>query len=277
MERKVHKDSGVIEPLDQKVFEMIAGSVETALNGKGFRRTAGELRAEEGKEALFLGAETAYSVVYQENHKRFTLRTCEMEGEKPDGKWKAVSMWLYDPETDTPAQAQSIAEDFAETLNGPRQSAVIARKKRKKDDDNNVDPLFFFNRFVGVFPELKEELNAERAAYGTVRAVTFARQHLLPKINALVNNPAEKGRIAKCCQLFNDLYVSGDMDVRSIITIVILNGIEGEQAVQTVQSLLSEDLLKSYKAGLKMKGKKVKPEKKKKPKKRIVADTLQSR
>ncbi|MFU0832847.1 MAG: DnaJ-X domain-containing protein [Oscillospiraceae bacterium] len=262
--------------MDQKAFEIVAGGVETALSGRGYRRTKGEAQ-NNGHEVLFLGEGNAYSVLYQEKQKRFSLRTCDLNGEKPDGNWKSLSMWLYDPETDTPAQAQSIADDFVETLTGPKQTAVVkTRKKRKKDDDSNVDPLFFFNRFVGLFPELKDELNTEKSMYGGVRSVTFARQKLLPKINALVNNPAEKNRIARCCQLLNDLYAAGDMDVRSIITIVILNGINGESALETVRSQLSEDLQKSHKAALKLKGKKVKPEKKKK-KKKFMADVLQSR
>ncbi|MCI1966236.1 MAG: hypothetical protein LKJ17_08940 [Oscillospiraceae bacterium] len=263
--------------IDQKVFEMVAGSVETALSGHDYRKTENEAQ-EDGKEVCFLGESTAYSVLYQESGKRFILRTCDVTDKEPSGKWKSLSMWLYDPSTDTPAQAQSIAEDFTETLTGPKQTkAMKTHKKRKKDDDNNAGPVFFFNRFVGVFPELKDELNAERSLYGDVRAVTFARNQLLPKINALVNNPAEKDRTARCCQLFNDLYVAGDMDVRSIITIVILNGIEGEKAIETVRSQLSADLLKSYKAGLKMKGKKVKPEKKKKKQKKFIADSLLNR
>ena len=262
--------------MDQKAFEIVVSGVENTLSERGYRRVEGETQ-KDGREALFLGEANAYSVLYQGSNKRFSLRSCDMDGEKPDGNWKSLSMWLYDPETDTTAQVQSIVNDFVETLTGPKQTPVAkTRKKRKKDDDSNVDPLFFFNRFVGVFPKLKEELNTERTTYGDVRAVTFARKKLLPKINALVNNPAEKNRVTRCCQLLNDMYISGDMDVRSIITIVILNGIEGETAVETVRSQLSEDLQKSYKSALKMKGKKVKPEKKKK-KKKFMADVLQSR
>ncbi len=265
--------------MDRKVFEMVAGGVENALSGLGYRRTEAEAAEakEKEREAQFLGESAAYSVLYQEDNKRFSLRTCGVDDGKPNGTWKNLSMWLYDPETDTPDQAKSIVEDFEETLTGPKQTAAMkTRKKRKKDDDNNVDPLFFFNRFVGVFPELKEELNEERATYGDLRAVTFAREHLLPKINALINNPAEKSRVTRCCQLFNDMYVSGDMDVRSIITIVLLDGLKGEKGVETVRSQLSEELLPSYKAALKMKGKKVKPEKQKK-KKKVRADTLLDR
>lgn len=261
--------------MEQKTFELVAGKVGETLSGQGFRREDGLLQEKDGKAALFLGDGVAYSVLYEEDKKRFALRICDLEDGKPNGNWKSLSMWLYDPETDTPAQAQSIVDDFAETLAGPKQQAAVTqRKKKKKDDENNADPLFFFNRFAGLFPELRDELAQERAEYGNVRAVTFAREHLLPKINALLASP-EKDRVARLGGLLNDLYVAGDMDVRSIITIVVLNGVEGEGA-EALRPLLSEELAKAHKAGLKLKGKKVKPEKKKKQK-RFTADSLLNR
>lgn len=262
--------------MEQKTFELVAGKVGETLSGQGFRREGGILQEEEGKTALFLGDGVAYSVLYEEGKKRFALRICDVEDGKPNGSWRSLSMWLYDPETDTPAQAQSIVDDFTETLAGPKQKAAVTqRKKKKKDDENNADPVFFFNRFAGLFPELRDELSQERSAYGDVRAVTFAREHLLPKINALLSFP-EKDRVTRLAGLLNDLYVAGDMDVRSVITIVILNGIEGEGAAEALRPLLSEELSKAHKAGLKLKGKKIRPEKKKK-KKKFTADTLLNR
>lgn len=262
--------------MEQKEFDQIVGKAQPALEGLGFRRTGSGSREQGEREAVFTGEDTAYGILYEEERKRFSLRICDLEDGKPNGSWKSLSVWLYDPATDSAAQAQSIMDDFAETVTGPKQkAAVTARKKRKKDDENNADPLFFFNRFVGVFPELRDELAAEKAAYGTVRPVTFARERLLPKIDGLLSSPAEKDRAAKCAALLNDQYVAGDMDVRSIITIVLLNGLGGS-SVAALRPLLSEELEKSFKAGLKMKGKKVRPEKKKKEKK-FTADTLLNR
>jgi hypothetical protein len=68
------------------------------------------------------------------------------------------------------------------------------------------------------------------------------------------------------------MYVAGDMNVRSIITIVILNGIE-DRALENMKPLFSDDLKKGYTAAAKLKGKKIKPEKKKKEGK-VVADNL---
>jgi hypothetical protein len=65
------------------------------------------------------------------------------------------------------------------------------------------------------------------------------------------------------------------MDVRSIITIVILNGIESKTAIEGMKECFSEDLMKGFKAARKMKGKVVKPEvPKKKKERKFMADTL---
>jgi hypothetical protein len=260
--------------LEQKAFDLITEKVGAALAEQGFAKAEGEWKDGNGRAAVFTAEEAAYSVYYNEKSKRFELRTCEMDDGKPDGKWKCISMWLFDPETDSKAEAESILNDFIETIQGPKRVAELkTKKKRKKDDENNPDPIFFFNRFVGIFPELKEELAEEKAKYGDVRAVTFTRNSLLPKIEALCAQTQKKDAIKRCCDLLNDMYVAGDMDVRSIITIVILNGIENQTALENMKPFFSDDLKKSHAAALKLKGKKIKPEKKKKET-RVVADNL---
>ncbi|MCI1982812.1 MAG: hypothetical protein LKJ45_06575 [Oscillospiraceae bacterium] len=260
--------------MDQKAFHLVVEKVGAVLQESGFQPAADSPREKDGQSALFIGSQSAYSILYRENRKRFELRTCGLEDGKPDGKWDSVSMWLYDPETDSIEQVQSIIEDFNETIVGPQQINAVVRtkKKKRKDDDNNVDPQFFFNRFVSVFPELKDEITAEKAAYSGIRAVSFARSHLLPRLEALFSAGAEKDLITKTCGLLSSMYVSGDMDVRSVITIVLLNGLS-DRAIEVIKPLFSEELAKGYKAGLKMKGKKVKPEKRKKSQS-IMAATL---
>lgn len=260
--------------MELKAFDTIAGSVGAALEEQGFHKAAEEKNGKDGRTVSFVGDGTAYGILYRDDKKRFELRSCEAEDDKPDGKWKTLSMWLFDPETDTASEAQSIAADFTESVTGPKNvPALKAKKKKKKEDDTNVDPLFFFNRFVGVFPELKDEITAEKEAYGNVRAVTFARKSLLPKINALCADPSEGERLGRCCTLLSDMYVSGDMDVRSVITIVILNGISDRDALEKMKPLFGEELQKGCAAARKIRGKVFKPEKKKKQR-AFTADTL---
>ncbi len=67
--------------------------------------------------------------------------------------------------------------------------------------------------------------------------------------------------IKKLGKLLSDLYSNGTKDVRSIITMVVLNRIEN---TAPLQECLSEELKKAWEHSLKYKGKEVKPEKIKK-------------
>ena len=258
--------------MDKKNFNIVADKVGEALSETGFQRQ----NSEDAMSAVFMGEDIAYSIVYEEEKKRFNLMVCDVDDGAANGKYKSVSVWLFDPETDTENEAKSIANDFIEAIQGPKQTSVVrAKKKRKKDDDNNVDPLFFFNRFVGIFPELKAEINEEKEKYYDVRAVAFARENLLPKLNSLcISDGADDARVKKTCTLLNDMYISGDIDVRSVITIIIINGLE-ENVLKRFEPLFNDELKKAAKASLKIKGKKFKPEKKKKHKS-IMAQALDS-
>lgn len=268
-----NSDTGVIFQLDKKTFGLVADRVGAALRETGYEPAKVGDPTEGVVSAVFAGETTAYGVFYIEKKKQFELRTCDAANGGQAGKWKVISAWLFDPETDTAEQANDIAGDFLDTIRGPKQRAIArSKKKRRKDDGDNVDPVFFFNRFVGIFPELKDELNGERDAYGAVRAVTFARGKLLPKIEALCAAGGDGDAVSRCGGLLSDLYKNGDLDVRSIITIVILNSLS-EKAVENLKPSFTEDLAKGHRAALRMKGKKVKPEKVKK-RTRIMAETL---
>lgn len=258
--------------MDQKAFELVAGKTGEVLDARGYRCTGKPRQEEEGLSSVYVGDANAYEILYRDSQKRFELRSAGVADGVPDGKWKTLSMWLYDPETDTPAQVQSIAEDFLETIQGPRQAAVIRSQKKKKKDEDTNDPLFFYNRFVGVFPELKAEIADEKAAYGGIRAVAFGREHLLPRLEALCASGTDSDAVSRACSLLSDLYVSGDMNVRSVITIVLLNGLS-DTAIANLKPGFGEELAKGYKSGAKMRGKRVKPEKQKKSEK-IMARTL---
>lgn len=71
------------------------------------------------------------------------------------------------------------------------------------------------------------------------------------------------------CSILNDMYANADMDARSVITIAILNEVD-DAAYANIREKLSEDLGKVYRFGRGLKGKKIKPEKRKKEKKKIV-------
>ncbi len=178
---------------------------------------------------------------------------------------KNISCWLLDSESAKKRDIDFVAKDLISTISGEEKSkSVKARKKSKSSDDSNVTGLFFANRMVNIFPELKAEIEEEKEIYEDFRPATFAKEHILPKVLELLRSESEKARVNKFAKLISELYKNGTMDARAIITIVILNNIEDEKSTEYLKSVVSEELLKAWGAALKYKGKKIKPEKPKK-------------
>lgn len=254
-------------------MDLIAEKLGEVLKAQNFS-AAKEYTDEKGPCVIFTGEEFAYSILYDEKKKLFQLRSAEMDENSP-GEWQAAASWLFDPETDGNGDAESIANDFCDTVQGPKNMALMTqKKKRKKNEDGtqNADPVFLFNRFVNIFPDLREDMTKERIRYGKVRAFTFAKTQVAPRCEALAEKYPDTDAFDRMCTVLNDMYANGDLDARSCITMAILNNVS-DTAFGAMKEKLSEDLMKNYKYGRRYIGKEVKPEKKKKRSK-IVARAL---
>ncbi len=255
-----------------KAFDIITGKVEQVLFEKGFEKH-NVADTENEKTALYTGA-VAYSVVYYFDKKRIVLRSCAMVDDEPDNAWKTVATWLFDEEVDTSREAENIGDDFAETIRGPKQTAVQQKKKSKKENGETAnDPLFFANRMIAYFPELKDDVAFEKAHYSEFRGITFADEKILPRFTEFVKTKDEKS-IAKLSKSLFELYEAGDLDVKGIITYILLNSADDEQ-FEKLTAEFSAEVKKTAVASRALRGKKIKPEKPKKPKK-YMADTLNS-
>jgi hypothetical protein len=248
--------------LAQKAFSFIVQKIEPVFSSLEFAKINSKKNDNELKE-VFINKNIAYEVSYDLSEKKFKLSICNIEDESSNKNWQLISAWLFDPSNDSTKQAQSIVADFIETIGQSKKNQIKSNKKRKKDEEGNVNPLFFVNRLSNIFPELKEEIRKEIKLYGDLRGATFALQNVVPKITALLSASFEKERIKKLGTLLDNLYKSGDLDVKGIITIIILNSIE-KNSENTLREHLSDELKKAWDAAKKLKGKKIKPEKIKK-------------
>lgn len=254
-------------------FDIISGRAERVLRDKGYRR---EPVADSDKEltALYIG-DIAYSIVYTFSNKRIVLRSCAVVDDVPDNEWKILATWLFDPESDGTKEAESIGDDFADTIRGPKQtSAMQKQKKRKKDGENTVDPLFLANRMVTYFPELKDEIAYEKAHYESFRGITFADEKIAARFAKMVDQ-ANEHKLEKVSQGLAALYTSGDLDTKGIVTYILLNSVESDEKFQMLIGSFTDNDKKIAKAARKLRGKNIKPEKPKKQKK-YVSDTLKS-
>lgn len=257
-----------------KAFGGICEKVEKALSQQGFTKQNVSSDNKDEKVALFTNDTMAYSVLYKADKNHMLLRSCGMTDDGPDNEWKSLATWLFDPETDTLSDADSIGKDFSEMLTASSQIKKVqqAKKKKKKNkEDGNADPEFLAKRFVGFFPELKDEIKYESDNYFPFRGVTFTKKSIVPRVKEYLKT-GNKKQLEKLGVLLNRQYANGDLDTRSIITIVIINSFNDSE-YEKMYEFFDEDLQKASKGARKYIGKTVKPEKIKK-KKSFVADTL---
>ncbi len=256
----------------KSAFTIISDKVAEALKPQGFTREKVS-SADNEMVALFIGETVAYSVIYYTDKMHVVLRSCSMTDDGPDNEWKSMATWMFNPETDTDKEAESIGNDFSEAVTTTTAvKRVKQTKKKKSSDEGSADPLFLCKRFVTYFPELKAEIKDEQDNYESFRAVHFIRTYVISRINDMLLR-GTKGEISKFAQMLSTQYTNGDMDTRSIITMVILNSID-EKYIEKFEPMLSEELQKSWKFAKKMKGKKVRPEKQKKSFAAYSADRL---
>ncbi len=263
--------------LDQKVVSVVREKLEPVLEEQGFHFHE-EKQEEKGSAVIYMNEERlSYSVFYNEGTKQFELRSATLpEDAEAEVSWRTLSSWLFDPEQDDLRSAESIGNDFAETIQGPKrvEALQMAKRRHKKEQESAQDPLFFMNRLSNILPSLKEDMIEERSRYGTLRPIAFLETYAMPKIAQLLSS-GDGAAVQKLAELMNELYENGDMDVRSIITMVVLNGLEPDTVNEKLVPFFTEDMQKGYKAGFRMKGKKVKPEKVKKQSK-VVAKALKN-
>lgn len=245
-----------------KAFNIVVDKVNAVLEAQGYKKNKVNNADKNEMVALFTGENVAYSVIYYVDKMHMVMRSCAMTDDGPDNEWKTMATWMFNPETDTEREASSIGNDFAEAVSTPVNIKRVKQTKKKKSDEGSADPIFLYKRLVKLFPDLKAEIKEEENSYYPFRAVTFAREKVVPKVNAMVRLSV-KADITKLMGILSAQYLNGDPDTRAIITIVILNSID-DQYMEVITPLMSDELSKAYKNAHKFKGKKVKPEKVKK-------------
>lgn len=224
-------------------------------------------------EIIFISDEIAYSIFYENN--TIYLRCCKAINGNIDKNWQNLSQWLFDSNINTKADALSIANDFAQTMFGNKSKNKKGKiVKQKNNSDDGVNPMFLINRFASIFPSLREDMKYEKEYYDSFRHVTFIKEKVLPCINDSLNS-AKEDVIKKLCNIINDMYIQGDFDVQSIITVVILNSIYENKNKDLIEKNLNEEIIKAWKMSLKFKNSNIKPEKKKKVS-NILSKTLNS-
>ena len=115
-------------------------------------------------EFSFVNGSQSYDIAYDESKKLILLNfVC---GEKIT----ELSSWFFDMESLTRKDINLIVEDFIETMCGKNKKYTKQSKKSaKSSDESNITGLFFANRMVNIFPDLKLEIQKEKDCYEKLR------------------------------------------------------------------------------------------------------------
>jgi len=234
-----------------KAFNLIASKLGGVLCPKGFSKSFTN-----NKNIIFRKDEAVYGVKFLDNKFILFKGDSSTDGE---GETRKICEWFFDPSSGTLDDAAVIANDFLEFFSkssGKNDSSLLKKDNSKAESDGLH---FFLNRLVTLFPELKPELTTEREMYLKFRYVTFIKENFVPKfLEALRNKKKEK--IKRISSILNNFYENGNMDVRSTITMVILNSIDDKSSAEEIEKFLDNNLKEAFLAAKKYKLKKVKPE-----------------
>ncbi len=205
-------------------------------------------------------------IVYSPDSKRFFL----FKGDAgcSDDDYSQLQSYYFEPTGDNASdirEACSVANEFAETFGGPAPLNIVpdsSRKLSKKErDSDDTSAVYFVNRIPGVLPECREPLLMHKEYFDMLLPNKFCDEVVNSAVARLLSDKSRKSQAEAFFAFLNKMYDSGDLDVKSIITMTILNSITGEERMEYVESLLSDTLKKSWKSARKFIGKEVKPEK----------------
>ena len=266
--------------LEQKAMERISAAVYKKLQASGFTMTQ-KGNAKEGMPSLFVGEQFVYAIDFESERKRFVFKTTSVTDGIVGTDWKDISAWLFDPATADEAEAESIANEFVDSLGTSikyvERERFIAQKKKEKGEEHYVDPGFLMNRFALVFPELRYAIAAHRETYGGIAPQAMLRDFLYEMMDDIFARPECEDKVKKFFEIINTNYENGDLDTKAVIMMGILNHIESPRALELADKYLDESTKKAWACAKKYKGKKVRPEKVLKQKRldpRKATDTL---
>jgi hypothetical protein len=220
----------------------------------------------QNEAAVFTNGKINVKIVYSPDVKRFYLFNGEVNCSDDD--YTEIQSYFFDTTDDEASdvrEAASVANEFSDTLGGNLSAAVVptaSRKPAKKDKENDeASAVYFVNRIPNVLPECREPLLQHKEHYEMLLPNKFCDEVVNAAVAKLLSDKSKKSKAEELFKFLENMYNLGDMDVKSIITMTILNSITGEERIEYVEGFLSSDMCKAWRMARRYIGKEVKPEK----------------
>lgn len=216
--------------------------------------------------AVFTNGKFNAKIVYSPDVNRFYLFKGEANCSEDD--YVEIQSYFFEPSKDNDLdlrEAASVANEFSDTLGGSFSAPAVpaaSRKPVKKDKESDeASAVYFVNRIPSVLPECREPLLQHKEHYEMLLPNKFCNEVVTAAVAKMLGDKSKKTKTEEFFKFLENMYISGDMDVKSIITMTILNSITGEERIAYVEGFLSADMNKAWRMARRYIGKEIKPEK----------------
>lgn len=217
----------------KNAFSIIEKQLTNKNNELGFKRSSAD-----DKSIVFYGDKGMYRLVYNPDGPVLEF-DCAYETEESEAKWNTVSKTLFELEAIEERDAKSTANEISDEIT----SLFAARKKvdldkikmpkavsrtKAKNGAINYDTDSLANRFGVLFPDLKDEIKRNIAAYGEFLPETFFMEYGTPRVLDVLRNGSDT-EVKKMFKMLNEVYEDGTNEVQDIIGVTILGEMKGDK------------------------------------------------
>lgn len=217
----------------KNAFAVIEKQLTSKNNELGFKRSTSD-----DKSVVFTGDKGMYRLVYNPDGPVLEF-DCAYETDESEAKWKTVSKTLFELDSIEERDAKSAANEISDEVS----SLFAARKKvdldkikmpkavsrtKAKNGSINYDTDSLANRFGVLFPDLKDEIKRNIAAYGEFLPETFFTEYGTPRVLDVLRNGSD-AEVKKMFKMLNEVYEDGTNEVQDIIGVTILGEMKGDK------------------------------------------------
>lgn len=217
----------------KNAFSVIEKQLTNKNNELGFKRSSAD-----DKSIVFSGDKGMYRLVYNPDGPVLEF-DCAYETDESEAKWKTISKTLFELDSIEERDAKSTANEISDEIS----SLFAARKKvdldkikmpkavsrtKAKNGSINYDTDSLANRFGVLFPDLKDEIKRNIAAYGEFLPETFFMEYGTPRVLDVLRNGSD-AEVKKMFKMLNEVYEDGTNEVQDIIGVTILGEMKGDK------------------------------------------------
>lgn len=232
-----------------EVYREIAKGLESFNGELGFKKTG-----EDDKAVTFGGDKGLYRLSHDSTSNILQLEVAYEDNGK-DTEFNTVSKSLFDLSVidarDIKSATNEIVDELERLFKSKKQvnldkvkmpKAVSRTKAKNGIISYDIDSLA--NRFGTLYPEFKEQIRANIAAYGEFLPEDFFMNYGTAKVLDVIKN-GTKAEQKKLFKMLGEIYEDGTNEVQDVIAVTILGEMKNDKQMMAV----ADEYMTEYMAG----------------------------